>query len=239
MKRDAVTVPLTESEELVITTDSSGGIGLKKDDRVQADYSVVGYFSFRVAVMECMAFGGQPFSVIIQNFSGDETWNPYISGIHKAIAELEMETLQITGSTESNFELQQSCMGLTVLGKRSRMNNEGHFEEDSHLCYAVIGYPLVGIEVMERSMEIAPLYLFKWCVSSQYIQDVIPVGSKGILYELSVITRKNISVENIQCKLDVLKSSGPSTCFIISYREHEKDHLIQQLGDYMHSLSYH
>lgn len=52
---DSLILPFTESQSLVVSCDNSGGIGLKEKDLVQVPYEVVGYFSFRVAVMECLS----------------------------------------------------------------------------------------------------------------------------------------------------------------------------------------
>ena len=58
------------SETLVLASDNSGGIGLKDMDMVKTPYDIVAYYGFRVAVMECMAAGGAPISVVCIIFAG-------------------------------------------------------------------------------------------------------------------------------------------------------------------------
>ena len=117
--RDAMIIPVGHDESLVITSDNSGSIGMKELDAVKVSYETVGYCSFRSAVMECMASGAVPIAVIIQNFCGDDDWNDIVSGVQKGLAEIEIEDIQITGSTESNFPLKQSAIGINVIGKKS------------------------------------------------------------------------------------------------------------------------
>ena len=118
MKRDVTEIILNENEVLVLASDNSGGIGLKDLDMVKAPYDVLAYYGLRVAVMECMAAGAVPISVVMHNFCGDDPWNALVSGIEKGLHELGMTNVPITGSTESNFSLLQSALGMIVIGKR-------------------------------------------------------------------------------------------------------------------------
>ncbi|MGB8000869.1 MAG: ATPase, partial [Anaerobacillus sp.] len=50
------------------------------------------------------------------------------------------------------------------------------------------------------------------------VRAVLPVGSKGILYELNeLISSEELDESAVKINLDINKSSGPSTCFIIAY----------------------
>src|SRR5699024_6649453 len=112
-------------DELVIAVDNSGSIGMKTNDHVQVPYDVVSYYNFRVAWMECVSAGAEPISIILHNFSGDEAWSSLIKGIKQGMKELNVENISITGSTESNFSLHQSAVGLVIIGDRksTRLNS--------------------------------------------------------------------------------------------------------------------
>ena len=69
--------------------------------------------------MECIAAGGKPFSVVLHNFCGNDSWGELVKGIEKGLKELNLQDVSITGSTESNFHLQQSAIGLVVLGEKA------------------------------------------------------------------------------------------------------------------------
>jgi len=222
--RDVQVVSWNQKEELVISADNSGGIGQKEDDQVSVPYDIVSYFSFRVAVMECMAAGGVPFSVILQNFCGDDAWDILLAGIYKGIEELELEReIGITGSTESNFSFRQSAIGLTVLGKRPADLKDTTIINGK---MAIIGSPLVGEEVILQQEKVVPLAVFSRLTKVDKCR-IQPVGSKGILYELGQLKGDLVQEEEVQCSVDLLKSAGPATCFIVEYEKEVEAEIIR------------
>lgn len=223
---DALTIPFGDSSSLVIACDNSGGIGMKEKDVVTVPYDVTAYYSFRVAVMECMAAGAAPLTVVLHNFCGDDAWQELVRGIHRGMDEVGIQ-MPITGSTESNMELVQSALGILVIGKKENHRKD---RPEIHRKIAVIGKPLVGEEVMVQSELVAPLSLFKWCAEQAEVR-ALPVGSKGIAYEWKQLNSEEVPDE-IASQVDVLKSSGPSTCFLLSYPEHMETVLKQKCGDY-------
>ncbi|WP_367949308.1 ATP-binding protein [Bacillus sp. FJAT-29790] len=229
-------IPFNHEKSIVVASDNSGGIGLKEMDAVQVPYETVAYYSFRVAAMECMSAGARPFSVILQNFCGDGAWPALIAGINKGLEELSLNDAQVNGSTESNFPLLQSAVGMTVLGKKENdsLINPLHFSKQMKI--AVIGAPLVGHEVVEREVEVAPLALFQRICS---LKDVItlPVGSKGILYELNqLFSNRKFCAAEIQTSLDIHKSSGPSTCLVAVYPPEMQIEIKSMTGRYLHEI---
>lgn len=224
--RDAIVIPINEKESLVISADNSGGIGMKEQDVVKVAYETVGYFSFRVAVMECVAAKARPLAVVIQNFCGDKEWEELVKGVQKGLVELGLEGVQITGSTESNFPLVQSAVGLNVVGLKSLEEKKVDFTE-----LAVIGLPLVGNEVIECAEEIAPLSLF---YQVSLLEDVLvwPVGSKGVQEEINRV----MPGETFSCNIDLHKSGGPATSFLVGFRPEKENELKQLAGRYFHSL---
>ncbi|MEJ9230017.1 ATP-binding protein [Peribacillus butanolivorans] len=225
---DSLILPFTESQSLVVSCDNSGGIGLKEKDLVQVPYEVVGYFSFRVAVMECLAAGGSPMTVVLHNFCGVEAWEALKIGVMKGMDEIGLD-LSITGSTESNMPLLQSALGLMVIGKR---RNERVMKPILQRKMALIGRPLVGEEVMKQQEWIAPLPLYKSLCELEEVQ-VLPVGSKGIANEWKHLDPSGEGVSaHIRSQVDIEKSSGPSTCFLIAYPEHLEDEIKLQSGSF-------
>lgn len=225
--RDAIIVPLSGEQSLVITSDNSGAIGRKKKDAVSVSYETVGYFSFRVAVMECLAAKAKPLTVVIQNFCGEEAWQELVAGVKKGMDELQMVDLQITGSTESNFSLEQSAVGINVIGIRSNKGKNDRPMKKRKL--ALIGRPLVGEEVVLHHELVAPLHVFKRLSEMDDVQ-VWPVGSKGILYELKrmdpLMEEKVLDLKDI----DLTRSAGPSTCFLVSYPIDREREILQVTG---------
>lgn len=210
--RNAVIQPITSEQFLILTSDNSGGIGEKENDEVKVPYDILAYYSLRVAVMECLAAGGEPTSIILHNFNGEVHWHTLVKGIHKGLEELEMQHVDVSGSSESNFSMIQSAIGIAVAGKAKDVKRSMP-SIHSEIGWAVIGKPLVGKDVMDYSSFVIPLEMFK---SLSTHEDVYlwPVGSKGIQAELEQIFQRNIEVNS---ELDLHASAGPSTCTIVSY----------------------
>src|SRR5699024_3543619 len=118
MSEDTLIIPFNDQEELVIASDNIVAIGMKSLDDVTIPYNVVSYYAFRVVYMDCFEAGVKPFAISLMNFNGDEVWEELLHGIDKGVNELQIHDLPITGSTETNFTLQQSATSITILGKR-------------------------------------------------------------------------------------------------------------------------
>ncbi|WP_404451245.1 ATP-binding protein [Virgibacillus necropolis] len=234
MKRDVAVIPLGNDEEIIIASDNSGGIGMKQLDKVPVAYETVSYYSFRVAFMECVAVGALPFSVVIQNFNGDRAWSTLVAGVEQGMKEIGIDDLSITGSTETNMTLMQSAVGITVLGKRKK-KQELIPSYTNTVNVAIIGKPLVGTEVINQNEAIAPLNLFQWCCVQESVLVVLPVGSKGILHELKEL----FAYQSLRFAsgLDMKKSSGPSTCFIIVYLQTVDKEVQQKAGKWFHAVN--
>lgn len=234
--RDVLFIPFNQEEELVIASDNSGAIGTKIDDEVNVPYDTVAYFSFRVAVMECISAGGNPLAVTLQNFCGETAWGRLMSGIEKGIEELGLTEMQITGSTESNFSLKQSAIGVTVLGRKKISRQTERLDFSPVLKMAVIGSPLVGNEVIEKGTEVVPLSMFKVINKLDHV-STLPVGSKGILFELNqLFTNRTFTESDIRANIDFMKSSGPSTCFICVFPVDKQKEVQEIAGRLFHSV---
>ncbi|KMM36723.1 hypothetical protein [Guptibacillus hwajinpoensis] len=233
--RDATVIPLGD-QYLVIASDNSGGIGRKEHDIVQVPYDLVSYYSFRVAVMECLSLGATPSSVVMHNFCGDSEWATLVSGVERGIREIGLSDTTITGSSETNMPLLQSALGVVVIGKKE--TNELADIRIGELKFAVIGEPLVGEEVVSQESVIAPLLLFRWMCEQEGVRGVIPVGSKGILYELNQLVSSSVHIEEemVTVDLDLHKSAGPSTCFIVAYDEAVHEQVKDEAGSHFYQI---
>lgn len=233
--RDVQVLSIGE-EKVVIASDNSGSIGLKELDMVKVPYEVVGYYTLRVAMMECICAGAEPKAVILANFCGDEAWEGLEKGIQKGLKELELSNISISGSTESNFSLIQSAIGLTVLGKRKEHKPLEAIPFQKNTRVAVIGLPLVGNEVIEQEYEVAPLAMVKeMCELDEVV--LLPVGSKGILYELNqMFINRMFKGSDIDCVPDLYKTSGPSTCFLAAFPDDVTSSVKKIAGCHYHEL---
>lgn len=218
------------NETMIIATDNSGAIGEKELDIVKVPYDVVAYYLFRVVFMECVAANGHPEMLILQNFNGDTAWEPLLKGIEKGLDEVKISTLPITGSSESNFNLKQSATSLSLIGRQLPQNYQ-IWEEGLTNLYdiAVVGKPLVGDELFQFPEKIAQLEGFNWLSKQPEVVGLIPVGSKGIQTELNKLN-KNILLQFPE-ELNLEKSAGPSTCYIVVYQKEFQNKLEEELSD--------
>ncbi|WP_458412648.1 ATPase [Schinkia sp. CFF1] len=234
--RDVLFLPSNNGKELVIATDCSGGIGEKMSDLVFAPDRIVAYFSMRVAMMELLAVGATPKAVILANFTGDQSWHDYISGINKVYDELKIESLPVVGSSETNMSLLHSALGLTIIGEIQELLKRIK-KTPANAEFAIIGEPFVGEDVLKEKERVAPLSLFRNCLELAGIYELVPIGSKGILYELELLLTENgINDFDISSELDLHASSGPSTCFLISYQKTIEERLEKMAGKLFHKI---
>lgn len=206
------------SEDLIIINDNSGSIGEKEWDEVNISYDRVAYYLFRVAYMESIAAGALPKSLILHNFNGDIAWPKLKEGLEKAFTELEISPLKIEGSTESNFELKESATSLLLISEIQEIDYFDWTKElKSRYDLAVIGEPLVGEEVLTKEQQLPSLKNFRWISEQEEVIAMIPVGSKGIQSELKRIN-PNMEI-TFPKELDLKKSAGPASSYIILYKK--------------------
>ena len=72
-----------------------------------------------------------------------------MEGVTDLFQEAGLAVPQISGSTETNMELVQSAMAVTMIGEKK----EPPLDEES--TWFTYGTPLVGNEVLERAEEVA------------------------------------------------------------------------------------
>lgn len=232
--RDLTIVDITPEQRMVISCDSSGGIGDKEADVVKVNPEVLGYYTTQVALMELLATGATPITVV--NTLGvemEQTGKRIISGIKRALRPLNLvDDILVTGSTEENIPVCQTSMGITIIGIIDRSNWRPKKAESGDLIVA-IGVPKVGQEVVEdNGREIMSVGLLLELLEKSYIKDILPVGSKGIDYEINVMA----STSDLNCKIyenidiDIHKTAGPATCVIIAINKDDYEDLKKHIS---------
>lgn len=205
----------------MVSCDSAGGIGSKPLDRVRTSSFVVGKFTARVALMETLSTGAEP--VCIASALAVEpkpTGDQILRGVR---AEMKHALLRrntpIVNSAEKNFKVQSTGVGVTAIGvgirKRMRI---GRCEAGDEIL--VIGLPHVGGEVLlaEKRGIITNSQDVRKLLCTNTVHELIPAGSKGILYEAEVLAADShlLFRSERSMKLDVMKSAGPATVIVCS-----------------------
>jgi len=206
-------------EIIVVSCDSCGGIGPKPLDRVRVDGYTVGRFTARVALMEALSVGAEP--MCLANTLAVEprpTGIQIIKGIRDEVKQAELDSrIIMMYSTEKNIPVRQTGLGVTVVGTASPKSLRiGRCRPGDAIV--AIGLPHVGDEVVaaEKKRRIADTRDVRSLLSRHFVDEVIPVGSQGILHEVQTIAEDS----NLQFTLrphldiDIRKSAGPATVIL-------------------------
>jgi len=226
--RDLTFIDINQNQTIVIACDSSGAIGNKERDLVQVDPELLGDLTAQVVLKEILATGAEPITIVnTLSVEMNDTGERIIKGIMKATEPLGLPDIHIiTGSTEENFPTCQTGMGITIIGIIDK-NNWKQPRTKSGLLAVVVGIPKVGYEVLEDKGEILSIKHLIELKNNPNIYEILPVGSKGILFELNEMARtSNLTFcLDDDLKLDLNKTAGPATCAIISIAENDYEKL--------------
>lgn len=231
--RDITLIHINEHQIITISCDSSGGIGDKELDIVKTTPEIVGFFTTNVALAETLAIGATPITISnTLTVEMESTGKKIIEGVKKSLRVLpNSENIAITGSTEDNFHTLQTGMGITVIGVIDKNKWKKPITNSGDLA-VVVGLPKVGHEVLlDKGKEILSLENLLKLTEKSFVNEILPVGSKGILYEANVMAESNnlsfLLEENVS--IDINKSAGPATCAVVSIKEED----LQILKEYI------
>lgn len=215
--RDLTLVNLGLGRTMVIACDSCGGVGMKAHDVLQASPFITGKYTARVALLEVLCTGAEVIcltSTICNEMN--VTGKDMIEGIKEEIKEAGINNVVLTGSTEENFPTEVTGVGITAVGIIENEQLKVNTIKKPALL-VVLGQPKVGREVLESKPQDRINYnLIKRLLKETEVYEIIPVGSRGIGYEMQELARNNqlrLTI-NPAAKLDIAKSGGPSTAVI-------------------------
>ena len=199
---------------MVIACDSCGAVGCKEGDVLALPPRYVGKFTTRVALTEIICSGALP--ITISNGVACEmqpTGEEILAGIHDELKNAGISDIIVTGSTEENFITSMTALAVTVIGivKESGLKFASAAKGDKLVLF---GRPMVGADVDLESRgfykEISRL------LSMPLVKEIIPVGSKGVVYEVnSLVNLNGVKHRLYDLEIDYFKSAGPATCLLI------------------------
>ena len=205
---------------MVVGCDSAGGIGPKPLDKLKVNGYTLGKFTARVPLMEVISAGATPVCVIDNlcvelNPTGAEILNGIRDEAKKAGLDPK---LSVTGSSEKNFAVEQTGLGVTVIGLTLKKSLRIGVSQPGDLVVA-LGNPCVGAEVVpgENKGLICNVTDVLKLLSLGIVHEVIPVGSEGIKHEVDVLAAGSglKFTRNFSFKLAVFeKSAGPATVLL-------------------------
>lgn len=220
--RDLTLLGLDDDRVLIVACDSTGSIGPKAQDSYAASARVVAHFALRVPLLELIAAGGRA-ELIVDALSVelDPTGIEMIEEIRRIAAPLGLGADRITGSTEDNVPTVATGVGVTVIGSAARANLRpgSSVADDIVLC---LGQPTSAPhdEVVLDDPRMISLETLAAVLEVDGVHDALPVGSKGLAYELSELAAvAGLVVDETVHELDVTKSGGPASCVLVSVSE--------------------
>jgi len=127
--------------------------------------------------------------------------------------------LVMIGSMEKTVAVEQTGIGVTVVGLASKNKLKIGLSKPDDLIVAV-GIPSVKDKVLpaEERGEIADLEDLLTLMSCDFVHDVIPVGSQGIMHEVNVLARDsrlNVKLSE-KPEVEAKRSAGPATAVVVT-----------------------
>lgn len=221
--RDLTVINLIGDMLLVTAVDSDGAIGEKESDIVKVSGYECGRFGTRVPLMEILACGAIPVAAFDALSVEMETYGRLI--IKGVIDELRSvglpENFPLSGSTEDNIPTVQTGVGVVIIGIVTKDDFKPGTSKpgDYILC---VGLPKSGPDdfVSSDDPDIADAKTITILRNIDGVNDILPVGSKGIMYEANELARTaGLAFQKNDPLIDLFKSAGPSTCFLVSANE--------------------
>ncbi len=206
--------------QFVIATDSVGGIGPKPADSVAVSGATTAHFATRVPLLEVLCAGAAP--VVVANalcVERDPLGQEMIEAVRAVAVAAGVPHEGVTGSTEDNVVTSATGIGVTVigvLGPRGLLCGQGRVG-DVVLC---LGLPRSAPrhEIYMGHPDLVSVGDVAALIHSGLVHDALPVGSRGVAYELDQLAATpGLEWEllaNSGVELD--SSGGPSSCVLVA-----------------------
>ncbi|SNS46160.1 alpha-ribazole kinase [Anaerovirgula multivorans] len=217
--RDLTLIEHTADKLLVIACDSCGGIGSKENDVLKVPPEIVGYYTARVALMEVLSVGAEVLTVIdTLSVEMESTGRRIVQGIEGLLEEAEIQAVCLNGSTEENIQTSQTAMGITIIGEVEKASIKVKTSSKGNQV-VLLGIPKVGSELnLPFDEEICSIEDLRKLLSIEEVNEIYPVGSKGIFYEAKYLGDSNGCLFKVvgEPPVDMNKSAGPATAVIFT-----------------------
>ncbi|MCK4884898.1 hypothetical protein KAS24_02395, partial [Candidatus Bathyarchaeota archaeon] len=137
--RDVSVFEVSNDSVIVVGCDSAGGIGPKPLDKIKVSGYTLGRFTARVALMEVLAVGAKPVCLTnTLSVEPDPTGSEILEGIISEVQVARLDrSLVIIGSMEKTVTVEQTGIGITVVGLASKNNLKIGLSKPDDLIVAV------------------------------------------------------------------------------------------------------
>lgn len=203
---------------LVITSDNAATIGQAPRDKLVVDPYVVGYLTARVAAMEAVALGANPV-VVSSTLSFNYRTNQgqrLTQGVLALMKDLGLSPHDLTGSCETNFPADVTCVGITVASLAEPEGLLLHQAQAGDCCY-LLGMPKVGLDVLQTYSSLIKPATVQKLTGWHEVHEVLPIGSHGIQHELREVANAYQLgfCPYLPSDFGWSQSAGPATCLLV------------------------
>ena len=230
-----LTVMNLGKNSLVFCCDTSSSSGEKPSDYLNVSPELTARYCLRVALLELLAVNVNPTMTF--NLIGNElnpTGQRMLEGIQ---TELNLagypETLQ-NGSTEENMPTPMTSVSVLVVGEALNKDILIQRAEAGNLVLQ-IGRRSVGPEVLEFEDKMIQYEDIKQLRAISAVKEIVPVGSRGVLYEAETLAECNSLKFDLEDSLigdsDLIKSAGPATTVLVAVEEGIADSLLERFKE--------
>lgn len=228
--RDLVIV--SPESDLVVACDSVGGIGPRPQDSVDVPGHVSAHFAARVPLLEVLCCGAQPIALIDTLCQDRDSAVPLIEEFRSLAADAGIPEAGVTGSTEDNVATVMTGIGVTIIGEITGELLSGHGQPGDVIV--VVGWPrsAPADRLYPGHPDVVPVADVLALVRSGLVHDALPVGSRGIAWEVGQLAQSaGLDHEWIpQHPVPLDSSGGPSTCVLIACRPEDEPTLHELVG---------
>ena len=215
--RDLTVIHLN-GHSIVVAADAAGGIGPNELDVEEATGESVAYFATRVVLAELYSVGACPLALINtvptgKAFAEDEA----LRGINRLLNEERLaEQVEVGGSSENNFGMLQTAIGVVLIGIAPTANIEAGRIHAGDEVYQ-LGVCKVGSDVRFCDPTRVGLGTIRSLAVLPWVHEVIPLGSGGVLGEVRALQARDVILA-FEAKTDFAEleeSAGPATSALV------------------------
>lgn len=210
---------------ILTSCDISAGFGEKAHDGLVVTPEVTARLTLRVALLEMIASGADVVSVSdVVGAEMEPTGRRIIIGLKEELSKANLNHIELNGSTEENMKVTQTSVGVLVTGFATKAALKLINVHEAAVLFA-FGEPIVGEEVLQKMTEMPDYLLVKKLVADSSVLEVVPVGSKGILYEANLLAKLNNRVFKETSSLDEIslnKTAGPASVILAAVKKRDR-----------------
>ncbi|MFC6254013.1 hypothetical protein ACFP1H_05385 [Secundilactobacillus hailunensis] len=226
--RDLTLIDLPSGDALVIACDVSAGIGVKQDDAVVSPINVVAAGSLRVVLLELICFGAKLLCVVdTLGNEMDPTGLQVIQALKTELTSAGLADVPLNGSTEDNMATLTTSVGITAIAQNEHVAHQ----TDGAISVYRFGEPRVGLTSLATLISYDEVRRIR---QQPAVVDMLPVGSKGIAYEVGQMAQTNQLLNyDREALADAYyrQSAGPATVVLVGVKKSGSQAFVHAFSD--------